>query len=291
MRELESLQRWLQAVITHSDSVEAGILSPEACSHLEVSVPGVESVVGRSTALTAVERLGIYRQSYYLRLVECLRAEFPAVLAALGEELFDEFAADYLESYPPRSYTLNGLGGDFPVYLAQNRDRGEGSAPGGPSWVDFLVDLASFERAVTEVFDGPGLEGRQPQAAGGLDSVPPDRWPEARLRLAPCLRLLPVGFPVHRYFRLVQAGMSPPIPQASACYLAVFRRSYVVRTARLSRVQHDLLSALSRGLSLATAIAHALPGEGDARPRDEPNLRRWFFNWSRLGFIESIEFH
>ncbi len=291
MREIESLQRWFQAVITHPVSVEAGILSPEALSYLEVSVPSVESVVGRSSALTAVEKLDIYRQSYHLRLIECLRAEFPAVLAALGEELFDGFAADYLESYPPRSYTLNGLGGNFPAYLAENRGRGEDSVPGSPSWVDFLVDLALFERAVTEVFDGPGLEGQQPQTGASLSSIPADRWPAARLKLAPCLQLLSVQFPVHQYFRRVQRGMSPAIPKTSACYLAVFRRSYIVRTARLSRVQHDLLSSLSKGMPLGTAIERALPEEGCARPRDELNLRRWFFNWFRLGFIESVEIH
>src|SRR6266481_4478552 len=91
----------------------------------------------------------------------------------LGEEAFDGFAFCYLQEFPSRSYTLNELGRHFPHYLQETRPVKEGeelealaadSPDGHPShsedWPDFLIDLAQLERAIYDVFDGPGVEGQ-----------------------------------------------------------------------------------------------------------------------------------
>ena len=74
----------------------------------------IESVIERSSHQTSVERLEIYAGAYYARLLECLRAEYPIMAEAMGTELFDEFAVEYLQHYPSHSYTLNDLGSQFP---------------------------------------------------------------------------------------------------------------------------------------------------------------------------------
>ena len=70
-------------------------------------------MIERSSHQTSVERLEIYAGAYYARLLECLRAEYPIMAEAMGTELFDEFAVEYLQRYPSHSYTLNDLGGQF----------------------------------------------------------------------------------------------------------------------------------------------------------------------------------
>ena len=113
--DLEQIRRWMQAVIVHPLGVEQGIASDDARQHVDVDAAGIERVVTRSKALSAVERLGIYGYAYYARLLECLKEEFPAVLHAVGEEAFDAFALGYLQKYPSRSYTLFELGANFPA--------------------------------------------------------------------------------------------------------------------------------------------------------------------------------
>jgi hypothetical protein len=61
-----------------------------------------------------MDRLAIYGTAYYARLLECLLEEFPVLVHALGEELFDAFAVGYLQKYPSRSYTLNDLATNIP---------------------------------------------------------------------------------------------------------------------------------------------------------------------------------
>jgi len=38
---------------------------------------------------------------------------FPACRYTVGDDLFDEFAYGYLQSYPPRGYTLGTLADNF----------------------------------------------------------------------------------------------------------------------------------------------------------------------------------
>ncbi|HEY2147291.1 MAG TPA: DNA-binding domain-containing protein, partial [Pirellulales bacterium] len=157
----------MQAVIMHPDGVDAGLASEAARRHLDVAPDDVEQVVSRSLAQTSVERLSIYANAYYARLLECLGEEFPVLKQTLGEETFDAFAFDYLQRYPSQSYTLGKLGENFARYLRDTRpaanneaQSGDASDDGGElpaDWPDFLIELATVEWIFSQVFDGPGI--------------------------------------------------------------------------------------------------------------------------------------
>src|SRR5438046_8851204 len=112
--DLGRMQRWLQAVVTHPDGAAAGALSEEARRHLDVPPGELDRVVRPSSKLTAEQRLDLYHRGYRLRLLESLRAVHPVLRHALGTELFDAFALEYLQACPSRSYTLFRLGEGFP---------------------------------------------------------------------------------------------------------------------------------------------------------------------------------
>src|SRR5262245_56388086 len=207
--DLEQIQRWMQAAIMHPAGVAEGIASAEARRHIDVGPDEVETVVTRSRALTALERLAIYGHAYYARLLECLREEFPVLKHALGEEIYDAFAVEYLGLYPSRSYTLFHLGTNFPRFLAETRPDRDGEGSAAPNWPDFLIDLATLELTFNEVFDGPGAEGERLLDADQLRAIPPERLLEARLVGVPCLRLLALRYPVHRYFSAVRRHEDP----------------------------------------------------------------------------------
>jgi len=118
---LDELQRWMQAVITHPQGVVSGIESEPAREQIAVVADQAGRIIGRSRALSSVERLEIYHQAYFARLLECLRHEYSVLAAALGEELFDTFAVGYLQTHPSTSYTLERMGANFPEHLAATR--------------------------------------------------------------------------------------------------------------------------------------------------------------------------
>ena len=212
----------MQAVISHPEGVESGLDSPEPREHLSVASGDVEQVIAPSLAQSSVERLAIYANAYYARLLECLGEEFPILKQTLGDETFDAFAFGYLQTYPSRSYTLGKLGENFARFLDETRpDESEQEAAADESeseaesvalpigWPDFLVDLARLEWTFTQVFDGPGVEREPLLTAEQLQSVDPEKWPSAKLEVVPCFRLIALRFPVNAYYAAMRRGESP----------------------------------------------------------------------------------
>jgi hypothetical protein len=287
---LDQIQRWLQAVIMHPEGVEAGIESPEARSEIDVPAGKIEQVVDASQNRTSVERLEVYANAYYARLLECLRDEFPALLHAVGEEVFDELGFAYLQAYPSTSYTLSELSRNFAQFLEETRPRDEDEE--GPSWPDFMIDMARLERTYSEIFDGPGTERLKLLGADEIRRIRPDEWPAARLVPVPCLRLLALRYPVHEYATAVRKKEDPPLPEPLSTWLAVSRIDYVVRRWTLAPEQYDLLYSLLSGLTVGDAIeqlAVAMAHKGQTLEGLADNLRDWFQEWSAAGFFQAIE--
>ena len=286
--ELDTVQRWMQSVITHPAGIAAGIDSPTAQDQIDVDSEHIEEVITRSKALTSIERLEVYGNAYYSRLLECLRTVYPALANTLGEELFNEFAFEYLQAYPSRSYTLEHLGTHFAKYLDETRPAEE---PGdeGPSWPDFLVDLARLEWMVGEVFDGPGAEAGPLLDAEQLRDVAPEAWPHARLKTVPCLRLLMTRFPLSEFYMAARRDENPAPPSPQDSYQAITRINYVVRRFDLSRVQYELLAALIEGESVGEALMCAAELAECDDEQLAQDLQSWFAEWTSAQFFQAIE--
>jgi len=291
-RSLDVVQRWFQSVITHPDGVEGGAESEEAQRLIRLNRGELEAVIGRSQSLTATERMGIYANAYYARLLECLAAYFPMLQKTLGQEIFEGFAFEYLQHYPSKSYTLDRLGENFARFLDETRpEPEEGEEPGTVGWPDFLIDLAKLEWAINRVFDGPGVEGQPLLTAEALQTFPAERFAEARLVPVPCLRLLTFRFPVNAYYtaiRRAEEGEEVPVPDPGPEHLALTRRDFVVRRYPLTPTQHALLEKLLAGAPVGEALAAAAETsclEDDALAAE---LQSWFRLWVAEGFFQSI---
>lgn len=280
--DLGRVQRWMQNVIMHPGGVANGIASPQAREHLEVHPQDIEQVLTRSQAMSAVDRLEVYGNAYYARLIECLREEFPVLRQAMGEDAFDAFAVGYLQNYPSRTYTLIQLGSDFPRYLAESSPSDD-EMPA--HWVDFVVDLAHFELAVSEVFDGPGSEGQSLLDIQQLLSLPESRILDVRLECVDCLRLIRLRCPIHRYYDAVRSEKEAIPPGPEETHLALTRRKYVVHHHELSKTGYQLLARLADGDSLGTAIESLLASGQLSSVALAANLRSWFLDWSSAGFF------
>jgi hypothetical protein len=283
-RSLDVVQRWFQAVVTHPGGVEGGAVSDEAQALIRLNRGELEAVIRRSKNLTAAERLSIYANAYYSRLLECLGANYPILKQVLGEEVFDSFAFEYLQQYPSRSYTLDHLGESFAKFLDETRPAPEHGEEIG--WPDFLIDLATFEWTIAKVFDGPGVEGRTLLTPEALQSFPPERFAEARLVPVPCLHVLTFRFPVNAYYtaaRRVAEGEEVPVPEPGEEHVALTRREFVVRRYPLTSPQQALVGP---GVGEARAAAAAASDLDDEALAAE--LRAWFRFWVAEGFFVEV---
>jgi hypothetical protein len=303
---LDVVQQWFQAVVTHPEGVAAGAASRAAQDLVRLDRGALEQLVRRSSRLSAEQRLEIYANAYYARLLECLRDGFPVLALVLGAEVFDSFAFDYLQRYPSRSYTLNRLAESFPRFLAETRpDQPSVPGPGGalppaapvatgpapPAWPDFLIDLAMLELAIAEVFDGPGAEGEPLLAPADLFALRTGGgFGAAHLAPVPCLRLLHFRYPVNAYYSLARAAAGtgdarPPFPDPGDEHVALSRTDFVVRRYTLSSFESAVLAALLDGAEVGEAIASAAAASEQPDGELAAQLDTAFRRWTAAGFF------
>ncbi len=233
---LANVQQWMLGAITRSPS----------------DTPLSTNVLLPSQRLSAEERLRVYQSAYLARLGECLRGEFPAVVAAVGDDTFNEFAVAYIERYPPGSYTLGELGRRFPEFLEELRPPKTDDAP---DFGDFLVDLARYERTIAEAFDAEGPETDCTPPEERMAVRDPAEFAAGRIEFYPCVRLLRCDFPVHEYRSAVRRDESPPLPEPGATHVLIARQEFIVRRWVIPAWQSAVLERLLSGETIAEALA------------------------------------
>jgi hypothetical protein len=264
MSSLSEIQSWM-----HSTLLEPGGKSQGAAAdHLT-----------EMAHLDAVQSLSIYQRSYALRLAACMREQFPATCHALGTSLFNDFVETYVAALPPESYTLHDLGRRFPRFL--NEQRPDKEAPRKEIWIDFLVDLARFERQVYVAYDCKGVEN------GGLQLASPET-PDNRLAVQPSLTLAAYTFDVGSYFHEVREDGDPKLPPQAPHHFAVLRLDYKTAIVRLSEPHFVFLRALSQ----AQDVSSALVAVADALNSDVETVRKSWMQgreirnrWIKAGFF------
>ena len=286
--DLQKLQIWMQTVISHAGGIEAGIASKEAQQAIPLEPGVLDTVICPSQNLTSAQRLGIYGNAYFARLMECLRESFPVLEYALGTELFDEFSLAYLQRYPSQSYSLCELGDRFAQHLQQTRPDAQESQAGRVDWPDFLIDLAALERNIEQVFDGPGSEGESPLDLAQIETIDPDRWPEMNLQPVPSLRVLAFRFPVNDYYTAFRQDESPDMPAPREQYVALNRRQYVVRRLEIEPLEYQLLTRILQGDTIGQVI-EAVTLSADIELSELANsLQAWFKKWTEAHFFSDV---
>lgn len=192
-------------------------------------------------------RLGTYQRSYIARLGKCLAGQFPALCHALGPELFDDFAREYLRAHPSTSHSLYALGRRFPAWLEAQRPDRDAAAAQREAWIDFMVDLADYEWRLFELFDGPGPERER-------ERQPTADCPDAELALQPHLVLAEHRFPVAWYYHEVRAGRRPSVPRREPSASVLLRRDYATSTFPVTALHLRFLTCARERGSVAAGL-------------------------------------
>jgi hypothetical protein len=255
---LARIQKWMQSVL----------ISPEA------NFADSKDFINDSSRLSAESHLKIYRQSYIARLRECMKNQFSALAFALGEDLFQMFADQYLESYPPSSYTLNNLGRQFPDFLEKNRP--DAGSEEKESWIDFIIELANFEYSLSVIFD---------ERAGEEIVLADDSAPDEKLKLIPVFYLFQHTYPVCRYYLDVVKKKNPELPFEEKTFCAVTRHNYRLGLLEINSAQYFFLEELLGGKSVANAKIHTINKFGFDTNKFESLWQMWRKNFIAADFF------
>jgi hypothetical protein len=196
--DLRRTQELFWTLITAPEGVRPAIEDLERRGVLDERA--VDEMFAGDAALPAVERLDIYANMYFYRLLDCLSEDFPKIRAAVGGAHFHNLVTDYLLRHPSEHPSLRHLGRQLPRFVAAH-----------PLARDFpwLADLARLDWARADVFDAPDVA---PLAREALAALPQDRTGEARFTLVPAIALLRFDYEVTRFWRRLdeaEAGRGP----------------------------------------------------------------------------------
>jgi hypothetical protein len=248
-----------------------------------------------NSKLSSFERLEIYNQQYWYRIVSALSEDFPGLSRVLGAKKFDAMILAYLAENPSRSFTLRNLGANLVDWLHRN-----------PQWTgalpDLAIDVARLEWAYVEAFDN----AEQP-ALTTEDLA--DITDDTTFSLQPHVRLLDLAYPVDDLVLAVHreqpvSGIASnavtskhasrsrkrfPGLQASPIFLVVHHFEFSVYYKKVQVEAFRLLRAIENRTPLGEALELAFQ-ESAATPTEQGTLiQSWFLNWSELGWFSKAE--
>jgi len=232
--DLKSVQSLLYRLIVAPSGVTEGLREES-----DLSADGLGTIVRGDNRLSAIERLDIYAEMYFYRLLDCLKEDYPATVAVVGATNFHNLITGYLLAYPPSHPSVLFAG----RYLANFLD----SHPLREQW-PFIADLARLERALIEVFhaaDAPALSSEE------LRAIAPADWPMLELKTHPALQLLPTQWNVVNVAHAVEGGSDWEPPDRSSSQVLVWRKDCRCYYREIGGLELDLIRAITGGASVA----------------------------------------
>ncbi|HVU51515.1 MAG TPA: DNA-binding domain-containing protein [Polyangia bacterium] len=259
---LAELQRRFFELVTGPEGVARELaargLPPEALA----------AIIAGDARASAVERLDVYANMYFFRILDVLRADYPKLVAVLGDGAFHDLATDYLQAHPSRHPSLRFVGAALPGFVAAH------AAAARRPW---LGELAALEWARVDVFDRADADVLGRDALAGLG---PEEFADLRLVPVPACALVPAAFAVEDPWRAVEAGSSPEAPgrAGDGHAILVWRRGLVVHHRAVEGGERRALDLLLAGTTfgaLCAALGEALGSDAAAAELAARCLGQW----------------
>jgi hypothetical protein len=236
----------------------------------------LEGIVRASGRLSAVERVDVYANMYFFRILEVLGDEFAKIVGLIGAEAFHNLLTDYLLAHRPAHPSLREVGARLPAYLVTH------PLTGDRPW---LAELARLERLRFELFDGPDAQALTLEAVRAL---PPESLPDLGLRAVPRVATLATEFAIAPLWRALEtsassegrseAGGAVEPPRKVAGTILIWRQGLTVFHRPLDADELVCLPLLQEGTTFAAVCERALADAADSQAaarRAFELLARW----------------
>jgi hypothetical protein len=200
-----------------------------------------------SDAISAAERLCIYRNTIAGTLDKALRLNYPAVEKLVGVDFFAQCAARFVRLEPPLGAYLNDFGAGFAAFLATDPH-----AAGLP----YLADVARLEWAVSRALVADSPLAADLTALAHLDA---NQQCELRFTAHPSVALLALETPADVIWQAVLAADDAALAavqlSGARVHLLIERLGSDLSVRRLAAAEWAFAQALCSGTPLGAAIA------------------------------------
>lgn len=242
---LASLQSMFYQLVTAPSGVRTGL------SSVALDEAALTNLVRGDERLGAVDRLDLYANMYFFRILDVLRDDYARLVQVVGDAPFHNLITDYLLACPPHSWTLRNAGDRLAAFVAQH--------PSGQKR-PWLSDLARLERSRLEVFDAAEAEVLTMER---VRAMRPEAYAALLVRTIPAHARIDVDYEIEPIWKVPDADATPRLHRHPVW---IWRQETMVFHRPMTDVEAQLYPELSRGVrfdALCETIDAAWP-ERDA---------------------------
>lgn len=173
-----------------------------------------------------INRLRVYREGYYLRLIDVLQSDFKTLYKVLGEEAFIALSREYIDAYHSSYFSLDDYAKDFPLFIKQKQ-------------LPLHYEIAHFEWAIAKT----RLIKPEPFITElGLSTINPNEWEGLCFRIQKSALLYCYEHPVLHFFESrTEAPADSPID------MLIWQKEHLPFYLVLSPAQKAVFSSLKEG--------------------------------------------
>jgi hypothetical protein len=232
--DLNWTERLLYRLITAPSGVAEGLAQEKS-----LAPKGLADVIAGDDRLSAEERVDIYANMYFYRILDVLKEDFPATFATIGDAGFHNLVTGYLVEYPPEHFSISYAGARLADFIENH-----------PVSEEFphLADLARMERALIEVFHAPDAT---PLDVESMRETPASEWPALKLARHPATEILNLEWNVASILQALDRSEELPSPARERTCVLIWRARSRVFYRAIDPSERDELDAFTRGCTFA----------------------------------------
>lgn len=169
-------------------------------SHLLGEPSAIADTIVDAPPLPVLQRLGIYRNAYQVRLIEALDDTHPVLHGLLGDEMFVELGEQFVSAHPSVHRSIRWYGSELAEFLSTHPPYAE---------QPIFAEIALLEWTLAAVFDSADAKPVRHAALASLDA---SAWGGLRLEFHPSLRRLSLQWNTVAVWQAMSRGETPPDP-------------------------------------------------------------------------------
>jgi Putative DNA-binding domain len=277
---LKSTQEWFASVITNrlgkNDVIQTytasgGLIAEEAARYI---VP--------NHSLRPDQRIQIYNQQYWWRLLNTLHSNFPLVTRLFGSLAFnEEIGIPYLLKYPPNHWSLTLLGERLPKWITEYYHEPDRSLLYNAASLDWAF-MASFIAAQLPPLDLAHLQGDPESLLSFTFYLQPHihlfKWEYDLLIFREYFLKQGVDYWVEHRF--------PDLPKGRTYRFVLYRNANNnIAWREISQGEFLLLERFKTGTTISTTCEFIETQEASLYEEVEANLQKWLQEWTQAGWL------
>lgn len=284
-QQLKELQQWFASIITRpiDEDSKMDLISPSGKPMVEEAC----EYIAPSPTLRPAQRIQLYNQQYWWRLLSTMHDIYPLVTRLFGYHDFNQrLIIPFLVKYPSNHWSLSYLGARFPLWVEEEyheEDR------------ELVLNAAKIDWAYNDCFiaaQKPTLDGLNLQEEELL-TLP--------LQLQPYVHLFELPYDLF-HFRIDFIKQEPEywvehdfpelkrLPSGEMLHFVMYRNpsnQTIVET--IGANEYQLLKHFKTGSTVDLLCQWLEHQEGSLVEDASQNLNLWFQRWTALRFLTSAE--